>query len=134
MNYLNTDGGSRGNPGPAATGFLLFDSEQHLVEFGGEYLGTATNNVAEYKALILGLKKTLKHMIQEVTCYLDSELIVRQLNKEYKVRDENMKQLFDEVTILADKFESITFTHVPRAENKHADAMVNIILNTALSV
>lgn len=129
MFNLFTDGGSRGNPGPAATGFFIFEGNI-LVDFGGEYLGEATNNVAEYKALILGLKTSLKTMIRDITCHLDSELIVKQLNGEYKVKDANMKMLFDQVVELREKFDDITFVHVPRAENKYADRMVNVILDS----
>lgn len=77
MFILHTDGGSRGNPGPAATGYLLYEDGK-LVDSGGDYLGTATNNFAEYTALISGLKMALKHDIQDLTCKLDSELVVNQ--------------------------------------------------------
>ncbi len=128
MFILHTDGGSRGNPGPAATGYLLYEDGK-LVDSSGDYLGTATNNFAEYTALISGLKMALKHDIQELTCKLDSELVVNQLNGKYKVKHEAIKPLHAQVKELAVKFPKITFTHVLRSENREADRIVNEVLD-----
>lgn len=135
MHKLYTDGGSRGNPGPAAAGFFIFNGKQGvIVDYGGAYLGECTNNIAEYQALHLGLKYALKNMLWELSCFLDSELIVKQLNGEYKVRDNHLKKFYEDIQELIPKFESITFTHVKRDKNKLADKMVNIILDSCTKV
>lgn len=131
MHKIYTDGGSRGNPGNAAAAFYLFDEEDKILDFGGEYLGIQTNNYAEYQGLKLGLKAALKNLFWDLNCYLDSELVVKQLNGEYKVRDAVMLKEFTEVKELAQKFETITFNHVRREQNKLADKLVNIILDNA---
>lgn len=130
MHKLFTDGGARGNPGPSATGIFLFDKEDKLVTFTGTYLGEKTNNFAEYSALIEGLKLAKKEKVKEINCHLDSELVVKQLNGEYKVKNEDMQMLFKEVEKLKKDFENIKFTHVRRENNKFADRMVNIILDS----
>lgn len=130
MFKLFTDGGSRGNPGPAATGYFLFDRKDKLVNFGGEYIGSTTNNIAEYLALLRGIKLAKKHEVDSLTCYLDSELVVKQLNGEYKVKNENIKPLYEKVIDFKDKFEELAFIHIPREKNAFADRMVNIILDT----
>jgi ribonuclease HI len=128
---LFTDGGARGNPGPAATGAFLFDSSEKLISFTGSYLGSATNNQAEYEALILGLELAEKENVTKLECFLDSELIVKQLNGEYKVKDEKMKKLKVQVDKAINQFEIVKFTHIKRELNKHADRMVNLILDNA---
>ena len=128
MYKLFTDGGSRGNPGSAAAAFFLFNDEE-LVTFGGEYLNTNTNNHAEYKGLLIGLKEALKHDIQEISVFMDSELIVKQIKGEYKISSEELKPLFVKVKELMAMFTLISFNHVPRADNKFADRLVNIILD-----
>ena len=132
MNYkLFTDGGSRGNPGHAAIGFVC-QSSDGITEFeGNRYIGTNTNNYAEYMAIIAGLQACLLKDIKNVECYLDSELVVKQLKGEYKQKNEGLKPLFDKVKELTKKFNSITFTHVPRNQNKRADALVNEALDEA---
>lgn len=129
MFYLNTDGGARGNPGPAALGFLIKDATGNVVKSGGEYLGKTTNNCAEYKALIKGLTEALALGVKELTCYLDSELVVKHLTGEYRVKDSNLKSLFDQVKLLMDKLNEVKFVHVPRAKNKEADKIVNDVLD-----
>lgn len=125
---LFTDGGSRGNPGNSAIAFVLY-SESELVDIGAKFIGTATNNYAEYNALIEGLKLAKKHT-QELECYLDSELVVKQVTGQYKISSPDIKPLFNKIVELKKEFKQITFTHVPRAQNKIADKMVNIILDT----
>lgn len=129
MFKLFTDGGSRGNPGNAAIGYFLFEDD-NLVDFGGEFIGTNTNNNAEYNGLIAGLKLAKKNKVEELECFLDSELVVKQLNGEYKVKHPDMKKLFDEVQNLKTDFETLSFKHVRREHNKHADKMVNIVLDS----
>jgi ribonuclease HI len=122
-----TDGGSRNNPGPAACGIVIQDEKGEIVHTFGKYIGTATNNQAEYGALILALEKA-RELLQgkgEVTCHLDSELVVKQLKREYKVKDEKMKELFTKVCQLCLDFDKVEFIHVRREKNKLADKLVN---------
>ena len=133
MHYLYTDGGSRGNPGNSACACFLFDNEMKLLALDAKFLNTATNNFAEYNALILGLKLAQKLGIEELTCRLDSELAVKQLKGEYKVKDENIAKFHAEIMMMAMGFKSIQFVHVPREENKFADKLVNIILDAVES-
>ncbi len=128
---MYTDGGSRGNPGPAGIG-VYFET---LDKKYGECIGEATNNVAEYAALISGLKK-LKQLLgkektkqSEIECRLDSELVVKQLNHEYKLKEEYIQKNFIEIWNLMLEFKSVIFKHIPREENKIADAMVNEALD-----
>jgi len=121
---LHSDGGARGNPGPAGAGAALYDESGLVVAEISEYLGHTTNNQAEYQALILGLKKAIELGAASIQCYLDSELIVRQLNGQYKVKHEAMKPLFQQVQSLRLQIPA-TFHHVRRELNKHADALVN---------
>lgn len=125
---LFTDGGSRGNPGNSAIAFVLYNENQ-LFDIGGKFVGTATNNFAEYNALIEGLKLAKKHT-DTLECYLDSELVVKQLKGEYKISSPDIKPLCQKVNDLRKEFKNITFTHVPRSENKIADKMVNILLDS----
>lgn len=126
---IYSDGGARGNPGPAAIGYVVNGKGY------GEYIGETTNNVAEYKALIAGLKKGIallgKTKASETTvhCYLDSELLVKQLNGEYKVKDATLRLLFMEAWNLKQDYKSVSFTHIPRERNKEADKMVNYALD-----
>lgn len=126
-----TDGGSRGNPGPAAIGIYI----ETLGKKYGECIGEATNNVAEYAALIYGLKK-IKQLIgkdkakkSEIECYLDSELVVKQLNHEYKLKEEYIQKNFIEIWNLCLDFKNVKIIHIPREENKVADKLVNEALD-----
>lgn len=128
-----TDGGSRGNPGPAGIGVWI----ETLDKKYGECIGTATNNVAEYAALIFGLKKLKsllgkdKTRLYEIECYLDSELVVKQLNHEYKLKEEYIQKNFIEIWNLMLDFKSVKFYHIFREKNKIADALVNEALDGA---
>lgn len=126
-----TDGGARGNPGPAALGAVLVEADgtKHAIK---KYLGRATNNQAEYHALIAALQQAAHLGAQSVTCYLDSELIVKQLHREYRVKDPILGQLFLKVWGIAGKFSSVSFHHIRREHNKEADALVNAALDEAL--
>jgi len=127
---MYTDGGSRNNPGPAAVGVWI----ETLGKKYGEYIGTKTNNEAEYMALIFGLKK-LKQLLSkgakqtEIECYLDSELVVKQLNHEYKMKEKHIQDFFIEIWNLMLDFKNVKFIHVRREKNKIADAMVNEALD-----
>lgn len=126
---IYTDGGARGNPGPAAIGVVVGGKKY------GEYIGKATNNIAEYKAVIFALKKakallgSKKAAEAEVEVNMDSELIVKQLAGEYKIKDADLQPLFIEVWNLKQEFKKVAFRHIPREKNKEADAMVNEALD-----
>lgn len=132
MHKLFTDGGSRGNPGPAGIGFILFNDSE-LVHFDAKHLGNATNNQAEYAALLFGLKTCKKQGIKNIECYLDSELVVKQLNGIYKIKNESIKPLYLKIRTILDELDIVTFTHVPREQNKFADKLVNIALDAHLN-
>jgi len=126
---LFTDGGSRGNPGPAAAGIFLCTPEKAFVKEIGVYLGEGTNNDAEYKALVIGLKAAIKSGAKNLVCFLDSELIVKQLKGIYKMKNERLRVFFDEIKMLEKNFETISYKHIPREKNKKADSLVNEILD-----
>ncbi len=120
-----TDGGARGNPGPAGIGIVI-DASSERIRYGyGEYIGKTTNNQAEYKALLFALEKALTLGVSDAECYLDSQLVVRQLKREYRVRDAGLAPLFLKVWNAAARFRTISFHHIERAKNKAADALVN---------
>lgn len=129
-----SDGGSRGNPGPAASAYIIHIG-QEIVKKDSEYLGITTNNVAEYNGVVLALEALIKMPLDfardcEIEFRLDSELVVKQLKGEYKIKDVNMITLAMEVKkIIADNKLKITFLHVPRKENSIADKMVNVKLD-----
>jgi len=136
---LFADGGSRGNPGPSAAGFVLFElsadgKQGERVFEEGVFLGNATNNQAEYTAIVLGVKKAKELNVDELDVRLDSELAVRQLNGEYKVKNQELAKLFLQIHNLRQSFREIRFSHVRREFNKEADAMVNRALDDALGV
>ncbi len=122
---MYADGGSRGNPGPAASGASLLNAQGEETATATKYLGTATNNQAEYTAIIIGLEKALELGVDELEVYLDSELAVKQLNGQYKVKNPGLAKLFLEVHNLRMQFKSIHFSHVYRDQNKRADELVN---------
>lgn len=135
---LHTDGGARGNPGPAGIGAVIEGDDIGRIELS-EYIGETTNNDAEYQAVIRGLKK-LKSIIgsekagqAEVLVNADSELMVKQMNREYKVKDKNLQVLFMELWNLCMEFESVSFFHVRREQNAGADALVNAALDLEAS-
>lgn len=127
---LFTDGGSRGNPGPSASGYVILDLEDQILETGGEYMGITTNNQAEYHALEMGLSSAVKLQVKKLHVYMDSMLIVNQLKGLYKVRSQELLPRFNNVKSLLKSFDTVNFTHVPRELNKLADAEVNRILDS----
>jgi ribonuclease HI len=129
MNYvLHTDGGARGNPGPAAIGIVLKKDGKTIYELGS-YIGKDTNNVAEYKAVIEGLKAAQEKKIKRLTCYIDSELVVKQLKGEYKVKQAHLKFLWTQVKTIENSFVKVSYEHVKREKNAEADALVNKVLD-----
>jgi ribonuclease HI len=124
-----SDGGARGNPGPAAYGVVVEAVNGQQLATYGRYIGETTNNQAEYRGLISALETALKEGGTTIQCFLDSELIVKQMTGEYRVKDAGLKPLFVMAKDLAAQFKSISFTHIPRAKNKLADQMVNEALD-----
>jgi ribonuclease HI/probable phosphoglycerate mutase len=123
---LFTDGASRGNPGEAGAGSVLLESNGQELAARSLYLGQCTNNVAEYKALLLGVQSALELGCARLEIFLDSQLIVRQLQGQYKVKHPTLKPLFFEVQDLLARMESWSVVHVPREQNKRADALANL--------
>ncbi|MDY0088319.1 MAG: ribonuclease HI family protein [Coriobacteriia bacterium] len=122
---LHTDGGSRGNPGPAGSGFVLRDAAGTIVCTSGHYLGEATNNQAEYDGLVRGLEAALAHGCRRLRVRMDSELIVKQMSGRYRVKNAGLKVFFLRASELVRRFEDVRFTHVFREENAEADALAN---------
>jgi ribonuclease HI len=126
---LSTDGGARGNPGPAAYGYVLETDDGTVLAAHGEKIGVATNNVAEYSALIAGLDKALELGVGEVEVVSDSELMVKQMRGEYRVRNEALRELFLEASRLARRLGRVSYTAVRREHNTLADRLVNDALD-----
>lgn len=126
-----TDGGARGNPGPAAIGIVIFNEKNEIVSEHGETIGEATNNIAEYRALMEGLRRAKMLGATELDCHLDSELVVKQIKGEYRIKNYNLQKLFDQVRELVKQFSKISFTHLPREEEhmRLADQLVNHALD-----
>lgn len=120
-----TDGGSRGNPGPAGLGAIIYDENHKVVAEISEYLGVTTNNQAEYRAILAAIKKAVELKVTEVEFYMDSELAVKQLNREYKVKNKDLAPLFLAIYNLTLSFKKISFMHIPRERNKEADRLAN---------
>ena len=119
------DGASRGNPGEAGIGFIVLDEQGSTVRRVSDYLGKSTNNVAEYTALIRALQETIKLGGTHVRAYSDSELVVKQLKGEYRVKNQGLLPLFQQVAGLAARFEEFIIEHLPREQNKEADDLAN---------
>jgi dinuclear metal center YbgI/SA1388 family protein len=129
--HLYTDGGARGNPGPAGIGARLLTASGDVVEELADSIGTATNNVAEYQALIAGLETALDRGVERLDVFLDSELVVRQVNGEYKVKDAGLKPLHRQACLLLSRFHEVDVRHVRREQNAAADALVNQAIDAA---
>jgi probable phosphoglycerate mutase len=128
---LFTDGGARGNPGPAAYGFVLEADDGTVLAAEGQAIGVATNNVAEYSGLVAGLRKALELHVPDVEVVSDSELLVKQMRGEYRVKNEALRALFVEASTLARGLQSVEYRHVKRAHNELADRLVNEALDAA---
>jgi ribonuclease HI len=126
---LFTDGGARGNPGPAAYGYVLEAEDGTLLAAQGEAIGIATNNVAEYSALIAGLEKAVELQLPEVEVVSDSELMVKQMRGEYRIKNEALQELARRAGALARELGSVTYTAVRREHNELADRLVNEALD-----
>jgi probable phosphoglycerate mutase len=126
---LYADGGARGNPGPAAYGYVLEAEDGTVLASEGRSIGVATNNVAEYRGLLAGLAKAVELSIAELDVRLDSELIVKQMRGEYRVRSESLRTLSVEAARLARQLGQVDYRHVPRERNELADSLVNQALD-----
>jgi ribonuclease HI len=126
---LSTDGGARGNPGPAAFGYVLETEDGHVLAAHGEAIGRATNNVAEYRGLVAGMEKAAELGIDELEVVSDSELLVKQMQGEYRVKNEVLRSLWHEATDLERRFRRVRYTAVRRARNELADRLVNDALD-----
>jgi ribonuclease HI len=126
---LYTDGGSRGNPGKSACAYVICKMDGTVVEKSGQYIGVATNNQAEYYGFLRGLERARDLGIDKIVLLSDSELVVSQMNGKYKVKNQELAPIYQQVKELANSFESVTFVHVPRELNKVADLEVNRILD-----
>jgi ribonuclease HI len=126
---VHVDGGARGNPGPAAAGAVLSTPDGDVLDEASEFLGTATNNVAEYRGLLLGLARARALGATEVEVVNDSELVAKQINGAYKVKHPAMKPLYREAMAALREFEGWSIRSVPRAQNAGADALVNQALD-----
>jgi ribonuclease H / adenosylcobalamin/alpha-ribazole phosphatase len=127
---LSTDGGSRGNPGPAAYGYVLESEDGHVLAAEGETIGVATNNVAEYRGLIAGLERAVDVGVTELEVVSDSELLVNQMRGDYKVKNETLRGLVAEAHDLADRLPKVSYTAVRREHNELADRLVNDALDS----
>jgi ribonuclease HI len=130
---LFTDGGSRGNPGPAAYAFVLEAEDGTVLDARGEAIGVATNNVAEYAALVAGLARAVEIGVDELEVISDSELLVKQMRGEYRVKNRALQDLFLDASGHARKLRRVTYTAVRREHNELADSLVNEALDAASS-
>jgi ribonuclease HI len=126
---LFTDGGSRGNPGPSATGFVLTTMDDQVVAKSGVYIGVTTNNQAEYQALKLGLEKAAELQVRTVHVFMDSLLVINQMKGIFKIKNRDLWPIHAAIQGLVERFRQVTFTHIPRNLNRAADGMVNQTLD-----
>jgi ribonuclease H / adenosylcobalamin/alpha-ribazole phosphatase len=126
---LSTDGGARGNPGPAAYAYVLETGDGTVLDARGEAIGVATNNVAEYRALVEGLRSAVERGVEELEVVSDSELIVKQMRGEYRIKNEALRALAEEAAALARRLHRVTYTAVRREHNELADRLVNEALD-----
>jgi ribonuclease HI len=124
-----TDGGARGNPGPGGIGVVIYDEDKKKMAEISEFLGHSTNNQAEYKAVIVAMKKAKELGAEFLEFFLDSELVVKQLKREYKVKNSDLAPLFLQIYNLEMSFKKISFHHIPREKNKEADALANMAMD-----
>lgn len=129
-----TDGGARGNPGPAGFGVVIQDAQGKVIESFGEYIGETTNNQAEYRGMIAALERAKALGATEVEAFADSEILVKQLHRVYRVKNAGLAPLFVKIWNLAQSFTRCTFAHVRRERNREADAMVNATIDARGSV
>lgn len=129
---IYADGAARGNPGPAGVGVVIADGQGEVLRRLSAYIGRATNNVAEYRALLLALQEAAKLQAEEIEIRLDSELVKRQLKSEYKVRSRRLRPLHKRVQALLSSYDRVSIVHIPRQGNKEADKLANRAIEVAL--
>lgn len=128
-----TDGGARGNPGPAGLGVVLLNADSgEVVAEIAEYLGEKTNNQAEYMAVLRGVERAKELGATELECFMDSQLVAEQLSRNYKIKNAELAKLFVQIWNLLGFFKRASFTHIPREQNKAADKLVNKAIDAAL--
>jgi ribonuclease HI len=130
--YVYTDGGSRGNPGPGAIGVVILDEKKNIIAEHKECIGKTTNNRAEYGAMVKAIEMASRIGAKRLICLSDSKLMVNHLNKEWKVRDEDLKPFFDYIKGMEKQFEKVAYRHIPRCSDqfaKRADELVNEALD-----
>ena len=132
--FIYTDGASRGNPGHASFGFVIFDESGKMIYEEGKYLGYQTNNVAEYQAVLNALEYVKNNLdkVENINFFADSRLVVEQLSGRFKIKNQNLKILVDQIKNLETKLGKVAYTHIYREENKQADRLANIALDKAL--
>jgi len=127
---LYIDGAARGNPGPAGIGGIFYNAEKKAIREFGKFIGETTNNVAEYTALIYGLQEALVQQVKQIRVYTDSQLLARQLQGKYKVKEPHLKLLHQQAKTLIQHFSHFDIQHLPREENRKADKLANRAIDT----
>ncbi len=128
---IYTDGGARGNPGPAGIGVVIFNEKEEIIGQYKKYIGETTNNQAEYQAVVLGLEEAKKLKVEEVELRMDSELVCSQINGVYKIKNQAFQDSFIKIYNLKQSFKNITFMYIPREKNKLADSLANQAMDEA---
>ena len=129
--FIHTDGGARGNPGPGAIGIVIANEKKEIIKEIGKFIGRSTNNEAEYQAVVEALKTCGEKKNLDIEFFIDSLLIVNQLNGKFKVKEPRMKKYFNEIKLLEKNFKSVKYTHIERSKNYAADKIVNEVLDNA---
>ena len=129
--FIHTDGGARGNPGPGAVGIVIANEKKEIIKEIGKFIGRSTNNEAEYQAVVEALKTCGEKKNLDIEFFIDSLLIVNQLNGKFKVKEPRMKKYFNEIKLLEKNFRSVKYTHIERSKNYSADKIVNEVLDNA---
>jgi len=129
--FIHTDGGARGNPGPGAIGIVITNEKKEIIKEIGKFIGRSTNNEAEYQAVVEALKTCGEKRNLDIEFFIDSLLIVNQLNGKFKVKEPRMKKYFNEIKLLEKNFKSVKYTHIERSKNYAADKIVNEVLDNA---
>lgn len=128
---IYTDGGARGNPGPAGIGAVIYNEKKEIIAEISEYIGKSTNNQAEYKALLAAIKKAKEFKVDEINFFLDSELVVEQMSGNYKVKNKSLQPLFVQIYNESLSYKKVTYKHVRREKNKEADRLANMAMDKA---
>jgi ribonuclease HI len=128
---IYTDGGARGNPGPAGIGAVIYDDKMNILTEISEYIGETTNNQAEYRAVLKAIKKAREFKAKELHFFLDSQLVVEQLSGNYKIKNKNLQPLFVQIYNESLNYKKVIYTHIPREKNNEADRLANMAMDKA---